>query len=141
MGLYVAPLFVDDAAQLAFHCFESVVDDFVQRLVGAVVHLLFIGDELMAAGNGHIDAATIGISFLVGVIGLLDRDVATVDVVAEFLEPGRVIQNEIVDLVCFFEATISDFNRQLHGDSRLAQEVVLRKRNIFFKLAEASENG
>src|SRR6266536_2239467 len=70
---------------------------------------------------------TIRISFLMSMIGLLDRDVATVDVVAKFFEPGRVIQNEIVDLVCFFEATISDFNRQLHDEAILVHEIVFRK--------------
>ena len=45
----VAPLFVHDAAQLAFHRFESVVDHFVDRCVCAVVLLLFIGHEFVTA--------------------------------------------------------------------------------------------
>ena len=83
VGFYFAPLFFNYPAQLALHRFESVVDHFVERLVRAVVHLPFISDQLVAARDGHIDAAPIGISFVMRVIGLLDRDVAAVDVVTK----------------------------------------------------------
>jgi hypothetical protein len=33
------------------------------------------------------------------VVGLLDRDVASVDVVAKFVEPGRVTHYQVVDLI------------------------------------------
>ena len=115
MGLYVAPLFVDDAAQLAFHCFESVVDHFVKRLVRAVVDLPFIGDELVASGHRHIDTASVWISFVMRMIGLLDRHVAAVDVVAKFLKSRCIFKNEIVDLVRFFQTPVRELNRQLHN--------------------------
>ena len=49
-----------------------------------------------------------------GMIGLLDRHIAAVDVVAKFFQSRRIIQNEIVDLVGFFQTPIRDLNRQLH---------------------------
>jgi len=125
---YFAPLFFDHATQLPLHRFESVVDDLVERLMCAVVLLLFIGDEFVTARNGHIDATTERVSFLMSMIGLLDGDIAAVDVVAEFFEPRRVIQNEIVDLVRFFQTPISDLNRQLHSwlDKRLTFDAAAR---------------
>jgi hypothetical protein len=48
------------------------------------------------------------------VIRLLDGHIAAVDVVAKFFEPCGVIQNEIVDLVRFFQTPIRYLNRQLH---------------------------
>ena len=115
MCLNVASLFVHDAAQLALHRFERVVNHFVERLVRAVVHLPFICDELVATRHSHIDAAPVRITFLMGVIGLLDRHIAAVDVVAKFFEPCGIFQNEIVDLVRFFQTPVRELNRQLHN--------------------------
>jgi hypothetical protein len=50
----------------------------------------------------------------VGVIGLLDGDIAAVNVVAKFLQPRGFFEYEIVDLVGFLQTPITDFNRQLH---------------------------
>jgi hypothetical protein len=111
---YFAPLFVHDPAQFALHCFERVVDHLVDRLVRAVVHLLFISDQLVAACHRHIDAAPVRIPFLMGVIGLLDGDIATIDMVTKFLQSRGIIQNEVVDLVRLFQTPIRDLNRQLH---------------------------
>ena len=113
MRFYIAPLFVNYATQLSLHRFESVMDNLVERLVRAVVLLLFIGHEFMTARNGHIDPTTVRISFLVGVIGLLDGDIAAVNVVAKFLQPRGFFEYEIVDLVGFLQTPITDFNRQL----------------------------
>src|SRR5262249_22595321 len=52
--------------------------------------------------------------FVTLVIDLPDRPTATVDVIAKFLETRPIIQNEIVDLVRFFQTPIRDLNRQLH---------------------------
>ena len=49
-----------------------------------------------------------------GVIGLLDGYVAAVDVIAKFFESRCIIQNEVVDLVGFFQTPVRDLNRQLH---------------------------
>ena len=114
MRFHITSLLVHDAAQLALHCFERVVDHFVERLVRAVVHLSLVGNKLVASRHSHIDAAAIRISFMMRVIGLLDGHVAAVDVVAKFFESRCIFQNEIVDLVRFFQTPVGDLNRQLH---------------------------
>ena len=114
MRFYVASLLVHDALQLALHRFERVVDHFVERLVGAVVRLPFIGDQLVASRHGHVDAAAVWIPLVMGVIGLLDGYVAAVDVVAKFFKSRCIIQNKVVDLVGFFQTPVRDLNRQLH---------------------------
>ena len=115
MRFDVAPLFVHNATQFALHRLERVVNHLVDRLVRAVVHLFFISHKLVAARHRHIDAAPVRTPFLMGVIGLLNRNIATVDVVAKFLESRGIIQNEIVDLVRFFQTPIRDLNRQLQN--------------------------
>jgi len=50
-----------------------------------------------------------------GVIGLFDGDIAAVDVITKSLESCCIIQNEIVDLVSFFQTPIRYLNRQLHN--------------------------
>ena len=114
MRFHFPPLNVDEVAQLALHGFEGVVDHFVEGVVGAVVLLLFVGNKLVTARNGHVNANTVLISFVMGVVRLFDRDVAAINVVAEFLEPRGFVQHEIVDLVGFFQTPITDLNRQLH---------------------------
>ena len=111
---YFASLLVHDAAQLALHRFERVVNHLVDRSMRAVVHLLFISDQLVATRHGHINSAPVRISLLMRVIRLLDGHIAAVDVVAKSFKPCGVIQNEIVDLVRFFQTPIGDLNRQLH---------------------------
>jgi hypothetical protein len=112
--LDVAALLVHDAAQLALHRFERVVNYFVERLVRAVVLLPFVSDQLVTARHSHINTAPVRISFLMGMIRLLNGHIAAIDVVAKFFEPRCIIQNEIVDLVRFFQTPIRDLNRQLH---------------------------
>jgi len=80
----------------------------------AVVYLLFPRDQFVPSRYSHIDPAPARISFLMSVIGLLDGHVAPVDVVAKFLQSRCIFQNEIVDLVGFFQTPVRDFNRQLH---------------------------
>jgi hypothetical protein len=115
VSLYIAALLIHDAAQFAFHRFERVVNHLVERLVRAVVHLPLVGDHFMAPCYSHIDTAPKGITFLMRVIGLLDRHIAAVDVVAKFFESRRILQDEVVDLVRFFQTPIRDLNRQLHS--------------------------
>jgi hypothetical protein len=62
------------------------VDHFVERLVRSVVDLPFISDELVAPGHRDIDTASVWISFVMRMIGLLDSHVAAVDVVAKFFK-------------------------------------------------------
>jgi hypothetical protein len=42
------------------------------------------------------------------VVGLLDGDVATVDVVAEFFQARCFFENDLIDGVGFFDAPVTD---------------------------------
>ena len=101
-------------AQLPLHRFESVVDDFLQRGVGAVVHLLFVGDEFVARRHGDIDAHPELVSFVMRMIGLLDGHVTPVDVIAEFFEPRRFFENELIDRLRLLDPTIGNVYWPLH---------------------------
>jgi len=109
------PLLFHNATQLALHGLECVVDDFFQRFVSAVIHLPFIGHKLVPRRYGHVDPAPVWIPFVMVVIGLLDCDIAAVDVITKSLESFCIIQNEIVDLVRFFQTPVRYLNRQLHN--------------------------
>jgi hypothetical protein len=114
VGFDFAPLLFHNATQFALHSFKCVVDNFFERFVSTVIHLLFIGHELMPRRHGHVDSAPVWIPFVMIVIGLLDCDIAAVDVITKSLESFCIIQNEIVDLVRFFQTPIQYLNRQLH---------------------------
>ena len=101
--------------QLALHRFESIVHDFCQRLVRSVIHLFLLGHELMPGWHRNVDTNTERISLFVGVIRLLDRDVAAADVIAELVEPGRFIAHHLLDPVRFHQAAVADIHRQLHN--------------------------
>jgi hypothetical protein len=115
VGFNVVSLLFHNATQLSLHGFKCVVDDFFQRFVSAVIHLLFIGHKLVPRRHGHVDPAPVWIPFVMVVIGLLDCDIAAVNVITKSLEPFCIIQNEIVDLVRFFQTPIRYLNRQLHN--------------------------
>src|SRR5438093_10599486 len=83
--------------------------------MSAVIHLLFIGHELVPGCNGHVDTAPIRIPFLMSVIGLLNGDIAAVNVIAKSFESFRIIQNDFVNLVRFLQTPIRYLNRQLHN--------------------------
>ena len=114
MRFDVASLLVHNAAQFALHRFERVVDHLVERLVRTIVRLSFVSNQLVAPRHGHIDPASVRISFLMCVIGLFNGHIAAIDMIAKFLESRCIIQNEIVDLVRLFQTPIRDLNRQLH---------------------------
>ena len=115
MGFNVVPLLFHNTTQLSLHGFKCVVDDFFQRFVSAVIHLPFIGHKLVPRRHGHVDPAPVWIPFVMVVIGLLDCHIAAVDVITKSLESFRIIQNEIVDLVRFFQTPIRYLNGQLHN--------------------------
>ena len=115
VGFNIAPLLVHNTTQFALHGFECVVDDFLDRFVGTVIHLPFIGYKLVARRHGHINATPIWIAFVMVVIGLFDCDIAAVNVITKSLKSLCVIQNDIVDLVRFFQTPIRYLNRQLHN--------------------------
>ena len=79
-----------------------------ERRVRAVVHASFIGDQLMTGRDGDIDPDPVGISFLMSVVRLLNGDVATVDVVAEFFQARGFLEDDLVDGVGFIDAPVSD---------------------------------
>ena len=106
MGLYFAPLLFHNATQLALHGFKCVVDGFFERFVSAVIRLPFNGHKLVPRRHGYVDPAPVWIPFVMVVIGLFDGDIAAVDVIAKSLESCCIIQNEIVDLVRFFQTPI-----------------------------------
>ena len=128
MGFDFVPLFVDEGAQLALHRFERVVDHFVERLVRAVVHLLLVAHQLVTRPHRHIDSTAIRITFVMSVVGLLDCDVAAVNVIAKFFQPRCIIQNEIVDVLRFFQAAIGDVDGQLHNYLDITQRVLLTQK-------------
>ena len=111
----VAPLLVYNPTQFPLHRFKCVVDDFLERFVSPVIHLPFIGHELVARRHGHVDAAPVWIAFVMVMIGLFDCHIASVYVITKSLESFCIIQNEIVDLVRLFQTPIRDLNRQLHN--------------------------
>jgi hypothetical protein len=115
VGFNVAPLLFHNATQFALHGLKCIVDDFFERFVSAVIHLFFIGHKLVPRRHGHVDPAPVWIPFVMVVIGLLDCDIAAVDVITKSLESCCIIQNEIVDLVRFFQTPIRYLNRQLHN--------------------------
>ena len=106
VGFDIAPLLFHNATQLSLHGFKCVVDDFFERFVSAVIHPLFIGHKLVSRRHCHVDPAPVWIPFVMIVIGLLDCDIAAVDVITKSLESFCIIQNKIVDLVRFFQTPI-----------------------------------
>jgi len=106
VGFNVAPLLFHNATQFALHGFKGVVDNFLERFVSTVIHLPFIGYKLVARRHGHVDATPVWIAFVMGVIGLLDCDIAAVNVITKSLESFCIIQDETVDLVRFFQTPI-----------------------------------
>jgi hypothetical protein len=91
VGFYLAPLLFHNATQLTLHGFKRVVDDFFERFVSTVIHLLFIGHKLVPGRHRHVDTASVWIAFVMVVIGLLDRDIAAVNVITKSLQPFRII--------------------------------------------------
>jgi len=83
--------------------------------MSAVIHLPFIGHELVAWCDGHVDPAPVWIPFVMGMISLFNGNIAAVDVITKSLESCRIIENESVDLVRLFQTPVRYLNRQLHN--------------------------
>jgi hypothetical protein len=62
----------------------------------------------VAGRHRYIDPDPKGISFLMSVVRLLDGNVAAVDVIAEFFQARRFLQDELIDLVGFSDAAVGD---------------------------------
>ena len=54
------------------------------------------------------------VSLLMRMIGLLDSDVTSIDVIAEFLEMRRFLEDELINGFGFFDAAIGNVDGQLH---------------------------
>ena len=91
MRFHVAPLFVYDPAQLPLHYLEGVVHHFRQRIVRSVIDLFFFRDQLVTGWDRNIDPHAILISFFVGVVRLLNSNIAPADVITEFVQPRRFL--------------------------------------------------
>ena len=121
MGFDIAPLLVHHAAQLAFHDFEGVVHHFCQRIVRAVIDLFFFGHQLVTGRDGDVDSHPVLVSFFMGVIGLLDGNVAPAAVIAEFVQAFGFLQYHLFNAEGFFQATIRDIYWQLHSGTIVMQ--------------------
>jgi len=83
--------------------------------VRAVIDLFFFRHQLVTGWNCDIDSYPVLISFFMGVIGLLNGDIAPADVVAEFVQALGLLQYHLFDAGRFFQATIRDVYWQLHS--------------------------
>jgi hypothetical protein len=86
VGFNLVPLLFHHTTQLALHGLKRVVDDFLERFVSTVIHLPFICHQLVPRRHGHVDSAPVWISLVMIVIGLLDCDIAAVNVITKSLE-------------------------------------------------------
>jgi hypothetical protein len=82
------------------------VDNFFERFLSAIIHLPFISHKLMPRRHGHVDPTSVWIPFVMIMIGLFDCNIAAVDVITKSLESFCMIEDEIVDLVRFFQTPI-----------------------------------
>jgi len=104
-------LFLDQRLELALHRLESVVDYLAQRLMHLVRGRFFVRDQLVAGRDGDIDADPKGVPGMLRVIGMLENDIATADVIAEAIEARGFAADEGIELVRFLDPTIRDDNR------------------------------
>jgi hypothetical protein len=109
--LDVQALALDQILDLALHVFERVVDHLRERLVHLVFDRPLVGDQLVAGRNGDIDADAERIAGLLGMIRLLDDDVATRDVVAELVQMPGFRAHQRIGFFALGDATIGNFHR------------------------------
>jgi hypothetical protein len=109
-----AALFLDEVTQLALHRLEGIMHDLRQWFMRPVIDLLLLGHEFVTRRHRDVDSNAKRISLFVGMIRLLNRDVATADVIAEFVEASRLLTHHLLDSVRFHQAAVADIHRQLH---------------------------
>ena len=112
---HVAPLLVHHPAQFPFHDLEGVVHHFCQRIVRSIIDLFFFCHELMTGREGHINPDPILVSLFVGVVRLLNSNIAPADMITEFVQARRFLQHHLFDSEGFLQAAISDVYWQLHS--------------------------
>ncbi len=106
-----APLFFDQGLELTLHGLKSVVEDFAQRFVHFVLGLTLVGDQLVTRRHCDVDSDPERVTGMLGVVGMLNYDIATADVIAEAVETSGFAANEFVELVGFLDPAIRDFHR------------------------------
>ena len=102
MGFDVAPLLIYYPSQFAFHGLERVMDYFCQRIVRAVINLLFFRHQFMPGRNSDIDSNPVWVSLFMGMIRLFDGDVSSADMIAEFVQPCCLFQHHLFNSEGFF---------------------------------------
>ena len=107
----LAALFFDQGLELALHGFKGVANYFTQRLVHLVRGRAFVGHQLVARRHGEIDPHSERVTGVLGMVWMLDDNVAAADVIAETIEPRRFAPDELLELIRFFHTTIGNFNR------------------------------
>ena len=98
----------------------------------------FIGYELVARPHRHVDSTAIRVAFLMGVIGLLNRDVTSVDVVAKTFQSRGIIENSTLNEIGFLDPPIADFHWQLHA-LKLSRMGASEKQNCALNLLQRPE--
>src|SRR5207244_2745344 len=85
------------------------------------IDLFFFGHQLVTGRNGNVDSHPELVSFFMGVIGLLNGNVAPANMIAEFVQPLGLLQYHLFDTKEFFQATIRNVYWQLHSGSIVVQ--------------------
>src|SRR5437868_9340017 len=122
---------------------------FCQRIVRSIIDLFFFRDQLVAGRDGNINPDPILVSLFVGVVRLLNSNIAPADVITEFIQPRRFLQYHLFDSQGFLQAAISDVYWQLHSASILMRSSRQRQAlscdsavaHFSPRLAATSENG
>ena len=112
--LHFAPLNFHEVAQLPLHRFERVVHDLAQRIVRAIVELLFITHQFVPRWNRHINSHPKRISFLMRMVRLLDGDITSADVIAKTIQSRCFRENQLLNFFRFLQTAVGDVYRQLH---------------------------
>ena len=112
--LHFTPLNFHEVAQLSLHRLERIVHDLAQRIVCAVVELLFITHQFVPRWNRHINSHAIRISLLMRMVRLLDGDIASADVIAKAIQPRSFRENQLLNFFRFLQTAVGDVYRQSH---------------------------
>jgi hypothetical protein len=120
----------------------------------AVIRLFFLGHELVALGDRHVNSHAIRISLVMRVIRLLDRDITAIDVITKLFQSLSIILDEVINVFSLIQSAIGNVDGQLHNTSILeragrfreakhpAQDCFRQSRFLFrIKSAGAIESG
>jgi hypothetical protein len=68
----------------------------------------------VARRHCEIDSDPEWVAGMLRLVGVLNHNIATANVITKSIETGRFAANEFVELVGFLNTAIRDFDRQLH---------------------------